>query len=147
MHGGMIMESVDQGPKKPEDEGPAPAAQVISNARGPYPQIEMVSVPRRHNTYSGPSTRRNFSGPEGVEVRSMQRVTRRLADMGFTENAYPSLPSKIKTQIPTGGIINKDSEDDIVTTLLEELLSMSPMPPATSGSGLKRDRDIPGAWH
>jgi Wiskott-Aldrich syndrome protein len=66
--------------------------------------------------------------------------------MGFTENAYPSLPTKIKTQMPPTGVVNKDGEDDIVTTLLEELLSMSPKP-AASGSGMRKDRDIPGAWH
>lgn len=66
--------------------------------------------------------------------------------MGFTENAYPDLPTKIRAQIPTSGVVSKDAEDDIVTTMLEELLAMSPKPPAhsTFASG---DRDIPGAWH
>lgn len=136
--------NVAEGLKKFEDEAPPPTAQIVSNARGPYPQLEMVSVPHRHNTYSGPPTRRN--AVEGTEGRAVQRISRRLADMGFTENAYPSIPTKIKTQMPPAGIVNKDSEDDIVTTLLEELLSMSPKPGA-SGSGLRRDRDIPGAWH
>jgi Wiskott-Aldrich syndrome protein len=70
-----------------------------------------------------------------------------LLQMGFTENAYPSLPAKIKAQLPPSGIIEKDKEDDIVTTLLEELLSVSPKLPAASGSGVRKDRDIPGAWH
>jgi hypothetical protein len=65
--------------------------------------------------------------------------------MGFTENAYPELPSKIRAQMPTSGVVSKDGEDDIVTTLLEELLATSPKPPAnTFGPG---DRDVPGAWH
>lgn len=63
--------------------------------------------------------------------------------MGFTENAYPDLPSKIKAQIPASGVVSKDAEDDIVTTMLEELLAMSPKPSAFASG----DRDIPGAWH
>jgi len=144
-HEKLITEGVDQDLKRPEDGAPASTTQIISNARGPYPQLEMVSVPRRHHTYSGPS-RRNAS-TDGAEGRAMQRISRRLAEMGFTENAYPSIPAKIKKQMPPGGLISKDNEDDIVTTLLEELLSVSPKPPAASSSGLRRDRDIPGAWH
>jgi hypothetical protein len=68
--------------------------------------------------------------------------------MGFTENAYPSLPSKIRSQMPTNGVLTKDGEDDVVTNLLEELLAMSPKGPTASGSGLKKEnpKDIPGAW-
>jgi Wiskott-Aldrich syndrome protein len=64
--------------------------------------------------------------------------------MGFTDNAYPELPGKIKAQMPPSGVVSKDTEDDIVTTLLEELLAMSPRP--HSGSNAK-DKSIPGAWH
>lgn len=70
-----------------------------------------------------------------------------MPQMGFTDNAYPSLPSKIKAQMPPSGVIVKDTEDDIVTTLLEELLALSPKPPPASTSRLAKDRDIPGAWH
>jgi hypothetical protein len=66
--------------------------------------------------------------------------------MGFTDNAYPDLQGKIKGQMPPNGVVSKDAEDDIVTTLLEELLAMSPKPPAPSGSNVK-DANIPGAWH
>lgn len=67
--------------------------------------------------------------------------------MGFTENGYPTLPGKIKAQLPANGITTKEAEDNIVTTLLEELLITSPKPaaPVASGSG-QRDEDIPGAW-
>ena len=67
--------------------------------------------------------------------------------MGFITKAYPAIPSRIKAHIPAKGDISKDAEDDIVTTMLEELLSMSPKPPVASSSGLRKDRDIPGAWH
>jgi hypothetical protein len=63
--------------------------------------------------------------------------------MGFLESAYPGLPTKIKALLPANG---KDGEDDIVTTLLEDLLAMSPKAPVASGSNLRKDREIPGAW-
>jgi hypothetical protein len=66
--------------------------------------------------------------------------------MGFTESAYPTISARIKAHLPPSGHVNKDMEDDIVTTLLEELLAMSPKTPIASGSGLRKDRGIPGAW-
>lgn len=66
--------------------------------------------------------------------------------MGFTENAYPTLSAKIKQQMPVNGVLTKDGEDDIVTNMLEELLAMSPKPPAASGSGYG-NREGASAWH
>lgn len=66
--------------------------------------------------------------------------------MGFTDNVYPDLPGKIKEQMPSSGVVSKETEDDIVTTLLEELLAMPLKPPVPSGSNTK-DTNIPGAWH
>lgn len=67
--------------------------------------------------------------------------------MGFSENAYPALPEKIKAQMPMGATITREAEDDVVTTLLEELLtSTSPVPNVASGSGQK-DVDMAEAWH
>jgi len=65
--------------------------------------------------------------------------------MGFSENLHPSLPDKIKAQMPSGTGISKEGEDDVVTTLLEELLAMSPRTPVPSGSG-RKDNDLPGSW-
>jgi len=62
--------------------------------------------------------------------------------MGFTENSHPDLSQKITALLPIG-VISKDREDDIVTTLLEELIPVSPKPQAASGS---RNEVIPGAW-
>jgi len=56
--------------------------------------------------------------------------------MGFTENSHPQLPGKIAAFMPPG---SKEQEDDIVTTLLEELIPVSPRPSA-------RRVDAPGAW-
>lgn len=65
--------------------------------------------------------------------------------MGFSENTHPEIPDRIQDQLPKNGAITKEVEDDIVTTLLEELIVKSPKPPVPSGSGIKDD--IPGAWH
>jgi hypothetical protein len=55
-----------------------PVSHLVSNARGSFPQLEMVSVPRprRHHTYSGPHR------PVGGFLfdRASQRVSRKLAD-------------------------------------------------------------------
>ncbi|KAL0951552.1 hypothetical protein HGRIS_008235 [Hohenbuehelia grisea] len=125
----------------------AETTQTVSNARGSFPQLEMYSVPRRNNTFSGTPSRRAAPPPaESPSGRDFDRITRRLADMGFTENAYPTLPAKIKEAMPTQGPVTKDVEDNIVTNMLEEMLAMSPKPPAASGSGV-RNSEIPGAWH
>jgi hypothetical protein len=67
--------------------------------------------------------------------------------MGFTDNAYPTLPSRIRDLLDVNKPLTKDGEDDIVTTLLEELLATTPQPPLASGSGPRDDRNIPGAWN
>lgn len=44
--------------------------------------------------------------------------------------------------------MTKDGEDDIVTSLLEDMLAMAPHEPSpASGSGPREDKNIPGAWH
>jgi len=63
--------------------------------------------------------------------------------MGFTENSHPQLQEKISAHLPADGSIGKKEEDDIVTTLLEELISLPPKPSAL-GSG--RNDGPPGAW-
>lgn len=67
--------------------------------------------------------------------------------MGFSENAYPTLPEKIKAQMPPNGTtISKEAEDDVVTTLLEEFLApTSSRPNVASGSGW-RDVDMTEGW-
>lgn len=68
--------------------------------------------------------------------------------MGFTENAFPTLPTRIRELLAAKKPASKEGEDDVVTTLLEELLAASPRPPNASGSGLRPEREnIPGAWH
>jgi Wiskott-Aldrich syndrome protein len=130
-------------PKTTDDEDSpnspalAPISHMVSNARGPYPELEMISVPR--------SQLRSMSTGADAEAAAVRRITRRLTDMGFAEAAHPNIPVKIKELIASFKPVTKDGEDDIVTTLLEELLAKSPKPtPGPSGSGA---RDLPGAWH
>lgn len=58
--------------------------------------------------------------------------------MGFAENSYPELPSKIKAQLPKDKMVTKEQEDDIVTNLLEGLLAQGPRSPIASGSNMKK---------
>jgi Wiskott-Aldrich syndrome protein len=119
---------------------PAPVSHIVSNARGPYPELEMIPVPHNH--------RRNVSLTGDNEANYARRITQRLSDMGFTANAYPILPHRINELIAAIKPRTKDQEDDIVTTLLEELLAISPKPTPTPGSGPRKDLDsIPGAWY
>lgn len=55
--------------------------------------------------------------------------------MGFTETQHPGLTDKVSAQLPLNGTVTKDTEDGIVTSLLEELLLLGS--PVASGSGLK----------
>jgi len=133
--------STQDGAMKAEDNvlnTPAPISHIVSNARGPYPELEMIPVSRNN--------RRNV-GPTADEGHHMRRITRRLADMGFTENAYPTLPSRIKDLLDVNRPLSKEGEDDIVTSLLEELLETAAQPAPASSSTPREDRNIPGAWH
>ncbi|KAK7064102.1 F-box domain-containing protein [Favolaschia claudopus] len=123
-----------------------PAVHLVStgNPRVGYPPLEMYSIPHRSNTYNGRPTRRHEVVVETPAERSLHRITKRLAAMGITDKAHPSLPAKIKEQLPPEGTVSEDAENNIVSTLVEELLFMSPKP-AASGSGM-RDTELPGAW-
>ncbi|KIM47732.1 hypothetical protein M413DRAFT_439408 [Hebeloma cylindrosporum] len=120
--------------------------QIVSHAWGSYPQLEMYSAPRRHNTHPGHAYRRGERKPEDFNSRAQARIARRLSDMGFTETSFPNLPGKIKAQMPTNGIISKEVEDDVVTTLLEDLLAMSSRVPVAAGSG-PDDNGNSGTWN
>jgi len=113
-----------------------------------YPEVERLNVPRRSNTHLGHGPFRHLDRkPEDLTSRVIIRITKKLSDMGFSENAYPTLPEKIKDHMPLNGVISKEAEDDVVTTLLEELLATtSPRPNVASGSG-QRDVDMGEAWH
>jgi hypothetical protein len=61
--------------------------------------------------------------------------------MGFTEGTYPNLSGKVMDQLLVHPPITKDAEDDIVTTMIEELIPTTSV--VTPGNS---SRDIPGAW-
>lgn len=98
-----MVEGAENDTKKIEDASPGgpsdaipPITQIVSNARGPYPQLEMFSVPHKQYTYPGPSNRRNVGASnqtvaDGVEARAVQRITKRLADVRIPEISYTSL--------------------------------------------------------
>ncbi|GLB35876.1 hypothetical protein LshimejAT787_0301640 [Lyophyllum shimeji] len=129
-------------PRGPPARPPTPPV-IAVHGKGRIPTHEVVSVHRRH-TLAHSLSRHHGHDQGDLKSRAVHRITRRLADMGFTENAYPDLLSKIKQQLPADGVLTKDAEDNIVTTLLEELLAMSPKPSVPSGSA---SRDFPGTWH
>ncbi|CCM03124.1 uncharacterized protein FIBRA_05245 [Fibroporia radiculosa] len=125
-----------------------PATQIISAARGQFPQLEMYSIPiRRHHTMHGTGYHRT-AGPSFAPA--VEAITRRLGDMGFTTELYPSIPAQVNARIPRDGELSKDAEDAIVMEVLEILLLRSPVKaPEASGSGTRpaaKDDPIPGAF-
>ncbi|EED77340.1 predicted protein [Postia placenta Mad-698-R] len=129
----------DRTPEKKKKAGDSPTAnsplQIISTDRGPFPQLEMFPVPvRRSHTMHGTGQR----NPTAASASSpaADAITRRLGDMGFTADAYPSIPEQISTRVPRNAQLSREAEDTIVTDVLEHLLETSPAgPPQASGSG------------
>ena len=71
--------------------------------------------------------------------------------MGFNESAFSQLPGMIKARIGRKDM-SKEGEDEVVASLLDDLLAMSPtippQQPQASGSGARNeDASIPGAWN
>ncbi|KAF7971397.1 hypothetical protein HWV62_21236 [Athelia sp. TMB] len=121
---------------------PPGITQIVSNARGPYPELEMVSVPGPHRA----ATHRRTASSQEQEAQSMRRITRRIADMGFTEMNFPLLPGRIRDLLTSNKPTTKEAEDDVVTTLLEEMLA-APQP-STSAAAVRPNREnVPGAWN
>lgn len=61
--------------------------------------------------------------------------------MGFTEGTYPNLTGKVMDQLLARPPVTKDTEEDIVTNLIEELI------PSGGGTHAGASGGIPGAWH
>ena len=122
---------------------------LISQGRGQFPSLEMVSVPRRHHTIGGGTIRgsrhgRDASGSTNqtatVEVRRA-RVVRKLSDvrrfapyplhpetrgthcsvsqMGFEA---AKVENRVSVHIPDDQTLEEKSEDAIVANVVEELL-------------------------
>jgi len=120
--------------------------QIISAARGPFPQLEMYSIPppRRAHTMHGTGYRNMTSAPQPSAV---DIITGRLNDMGFTQELYPSITTRINARVSRHGDLSKETEDSVVTDILEDLLQLSPArPPQPSGSGtVPEEGSMPGA--
>jgi hypothetical protein len=76
-----------------------------------------------------------------------------FTQMGFTENTHPSLSTMIDARFSTDNGMSKDKEDDVVSEIVEELLSSPapnhdlprPLEPmVASGSGTRNNAS---AWH
>ncbi|PPQ99571.1 hypothetical protein CVT24_005359 [Panaeolus cyanescens] len=106
-----------------------------TSAAEPVWVTPLANTSRRHNTHIG-----HVHRSEDQRLRSVNRVTRRLADMGFTNTSYPALPGMVHECTPDNGFSSKEAEDDILTTLLEGLLA------ATPASAPNRHLDPPGGW-
>ncbi|KAI6153896.1 hypothetical protein BKA82DRAFT_3969553 [Pisolithus tinctorius] len=114
---------------------------IVSNARGPYPQLEMFEVPRRSLTV-GHTGRQHI--PVEIREQVLSRIMRKLSDMGFTAGSHPNLHQKVTDQLIAHPPTSRDVEDDIVTNLIEELIPTTSNQPR---AGPSRDSGIPGAWH
>ncbi|KAL1739481.1 hypothetical protein HDZ31DRAFT_49328 [Schizophyllum fasciatum] len=139
------------GGDSPDSDGPAgphPPAHPVSSARGSYPAFEMFSIPSQARRSASAQPRRTStrSSTADGQARGVATITKRLAEMGFTERNSEGLNEKIQDAIPASGSLTKSQEDNIVTSLLEQVLPKSPMAqPVASGSGT-RTQDIPGTW-
>ncbi|TFK90802.1 hypothetical protein K466DRAFT_660549 [Polyporus arcularius HHB13444] len=123
--------------------------QIVSNARGPFPQLELYSVPQRsrtmHGTGHGQHRRNGSWGTFGSgasthagRTAAADSIVRRLDDMGFTPTKYPVLASQVHSRVPRHGEVSKEREDSIVTEIVEDLLQTSPVrEPEASGSGTR----------
>jgi hypothetical protein len=67
-------------PERPATPEPVEESTVhlVSNARGSFPQVEMFSVPRRHNTISGYPYRARTLDPHS---RAVQNISKKLSDV------------------------------------------------------------------
>ncbi|EMD41922.1 hypothetical protein CERSUDRAFT_90510 [Gelatoporia subvermispora B] len=119
------------------DATPRAPTQIISNARGPYPQLEMYSIPRRSHTMHGSGHHRNVSDtPSSSETAAAREIIKKLGEMGFTSSMYPSLASKVNARFSRAERpVSQQTEDTIMTEVLEELLQASPVIPSAQASG------------
>lgn len=135
-------------PKVPEKPTPTDPAAIISKGGDHFPSFELAKVPQRSNSQRGGPSRsgsRRISENMDPVSRAVKRILKKLGDMGFTERAHPDLASRVRALLPEGAAPTPDKEEDIATTLVNELVSRTKSPVA-SGSKFKGDA-IPGSWN
>ncbi|KAI0068095.1 hypothetical protein BV25DRAFT_1986926 [Artomyces pyxidatus] len=123
-----------------------PETQIISNARGNFPQLEMFSVrsprsPRRYHTISGATRDRGRLGED------MQQVVETLGGMGFTEEEFPNIREVVHSTLPLdsdGSRISREVEAGVVTNVVDKLFSSSEatQSPRPSGSRLGESSEV-----
>lgn len=126
----------------PGSTAPPPLRQIISNARGRFPQLEMFNVPRTPTKQRGDDKVQHVDTVMGrLEVVSCilhLTIRRRQGrhvhlQMGFDEASFPTMRTVVESHLPTDGTkITKVVEDDVMSEVLENLLEAS-----GSGSGMQ----------
>lgn len=107
----------------PATTTPPPITQIISNARGGFPQLEMVNMPR---SLTKQREDRTYGEDEGDKARHIDTVVERLEGMGFLEDTYPTLRTVVESHLPSDGTrITKEVEFDVMSEVLERLLETS----------------------
>ncbi|VDB86574.1 unnamed protein product [Peniophora sp. CBMAI 1063] len=109
-----------------------PPRQIISNARGGFPQLEMISLPspkspkspRRARAVSGSAAARPVPRSDSQPInQAMRNIVEKLDTMGFNDTTHPSLSSRIDARLPLDAEISKDKENDVVNSVVDDLLS------------------------
>jgi len=77
-------------PPPPAANAPKHASQIVSHAWGSYPQMEMYSAPKRHNTHPGHGYRRAERNHEDFNTRAQGRIARRLSDVSLLNVSFGS---------------------------------------------------------
>ncbi|KAI0275003.1 hypothetical protein BC834DRAFT_1029847 [Gloeopeniophorella convolvens] len=122
-------------PFSPPTAVPPPLRQIISNARGGFPQWEMNNVPRSPAKQRGDRAYRDNRKAQHIDT-----VVERLEGMGFHESVYPALRTVVGSRLPGDGTeITKEMEDDVMSEVLEKLLEANTESNSVdpSGSGVQ----------
>lgn len=118
---------------------PSPAAppvrQIISNARGGFPQLEMFNVPHTPTKQRGDdkvehvdTVMERLEGVSCILHLTIRRRRRRHVhlQMGFNEATHPTMRIVVESHLPADGSkITKDVEDGVMSEVLEKILESS----------------------
>ena len=119
----------------PSSTAPPPLRQIISNARGRFPQLEMFNVPRTPTKQRGDDKVQHIDSVmeklEVVSCISYLAIRRRRGrhvhlQMGFNEASFPTMRTEVESHLPADGSkITKGVEDSVVSEVLEKILESS----------------------
>ncbi|KAI0347841.1 hypothetical protein BDW22DRAFT_1321043 [Trametopsis cervina] len=129
----------DVGMAGPSRSRYTPDPQVVSNARGTFPRIEIQTVsPRRYNTM-------HITVSPRLCLFKCHILIHIFSQMGFTADKHANLPAKVSAHVHRmNDITSREAEDKAVADVVEELLA-EPQPGASaSGANLSRSQTMPG---